>query len=68
VKRPFESCVSSETLHALGLAPAGIFGTSSGGIFALTMLIRHQQAVRAARLHERALFTPFEAPEAAEAP
>jgi pimeloyl-ACP methyl ester carboxylesterase len=52
-------------LDALGLAPAAVFGTSSGGIFALAMLIRHRQAVRAAILHEPALFTLFDDPEEA---
>jgi pimeloyl-ACP methyl ester carboxylesterase len=52
-------------LDALGLAPAAVFGTSSGGIFALAMLIRHPQAVRAAVLHEPALFALFDDPEEA---
>jgi pimeloyl-ACP methyl ester carboxylesterase len=52
-------------LDALGLAPAAVFGTSSGGIFALAMLLRHPQAVRAALLHEPALFTLFDDPEQA---
>ena len=52
-------------LDALGLAPAAVFGTSSGGIFALAMLIRHPRAMRAAVLHEPALFTLFDDPEEA---
>jgi pimeloyl-ACP methyl ester carboxylesterase len=52
-------------LDALGLAPAAVFGTSSGGIFALAMLVRHRQALRAAVLHEPALFTLFDDPEEA---
>jgi pimeloyl-ACP methyl ester carboxylesterase len=52
-------------LDALDLAPAAVFGTSSGGIFALAMLLRHPQAVRAALLHEPALFTLFDDPEEA---
>jgi pimeloyl-ACP methyl ester carboxylesterase len=56
---------ASALLHALGLAPAAVFGTSSGGIFALAMLIRHPQAVRAALLHEPALFTLFDDPQEA---
>ncbi len=52
-------------LDALGLAPAAVFGTSSGGIFTLAMLIRRPHAVRAALLHEPALFTLFDDPEAA---
>ena len=47
-------------LDALGLAPAAVFGTSSGGIFALVMLLRHSQAVRAPVLHEPALFSLFD--------
>jgi pimeloyl-ACP methyl ester carboxylesterase len=52
-------------LDALGFAPAAVFGTSSGGIFTLAMLIRRPDAVRAALLHEPALFTLFDDPEAA---
>jgi pimeloyl-ACP methyl ester carboxylesterase len=52
-------------LDALGLAPAAVFGTSSGGIFALAMLMRHPQAVRAALLHEPALFLLFDDPDEA---
>ena len=50
-------------LEGLGLAPAAIFGTSSGGIFALAMLIRHPESVRGAMLHEPALFSLFDDPE-----
>jgi pimeloyl-ACP methyl ester carboxylesterase len=50
-------------LEGLGLAPAAIFGTSSGGIFALAMLIRHPESVRGAVLHEPALFSLFDDPE-----
>jgi pimeloyl-ACP methyl ester carboxylesterase len=49
-------------LDALGLAPAAVFGTSSGGIFALAMAIHHPEAVRAAILHEPALFALFDDP------
>lgn len=52
-------------LHALGLAPAAVFGTSSGGIFALATLLRHPQAVRSAVLHEPALFALVDDPAAA---
>lgn len=51
-------------LTALGLAPATIFGTSSGGLFALCLLIRHPEAVRGAILHEPALFSLFDDPGA----
>jgi pimeloyl-ACP methyl ester carboxylesterase len=52
-------------LDALGLAPAALFGTSSGGIFALATLIRHPHAVCAAVLHEPALITLFDDPDEA---
>ncbi len=52
-------------LDALGLAPAAVFGTSSGGIFALATLLRHPQAVHAAVLHEPALFALVDDPAAA---
>jgi pimeloyl-ACP methyl ester carboxylesterase len=39
-------------LRALELAPAAVFGTSSGAICALSLLIRHPELVRAAILHE----------------
>jgi pimeloyl-ACP methyl ester carboxylesterase len=39
-------------LGALGLAPAAVFGTSSGANFALALTIRHPAAVRGALLHE----------------
>jgi pimeloyl-ACP methyl ester carboxylesterase len=49
-------------LDTLGLAPAAVFGTSSGGIFALTMVMHHPEAVHAAILHEQALFALFDDP------
>jgi len=49
-------------LRALGLAPAAIFGTSSGGVFALEVAIRHPEVVRAAILHEPAFFALFDDP------
>jgi pimeloyl-ACP methyl ester carboxylesterase len=52
-------------LDALGLAPAAVFGTSSGGIFALDMLMRHPESVRCATLHEPALFRLFDDPSGA---
>jgi pimeloyl-ACP methyl ester carboxylesterase len=51
-------------LEALGFAPAVVFGTSSGGIFALELTIRHSTTVRAAILHEPALFALFDEPDA----
>jgi pimeloyl-ACP methyl ester carboxylesterase len=50
-------------LEALGRAPAAVFGTSSGGVFALAMLIRHPDSVRGAVLHEPALFSLFDDPK-----
>ena len=50
-------------VQALGLAPTAVFGTSSAGIFALAMLIRHPEAVRGAILHEPALFSLFDDPQ-----
>jgi pimeloyl-ACP methyl ester carboxylesterase len=52
-------------LDALGLAPAVVFGTSSGGIFALATVQHHPEAARAAILHEPALFTLFDDPHGA---
>jgi pimeloyl-ACP methyl ester carboxylesterase len=52
-------------LRALDLAPAAVFGTSSGGIFALATLLRHPQVVRAAVLHEPAFFALVDDPTAA---
>jgi pimeloyl-ACP methyl ester carboxylesterase len=49
-------------LDALGLAPAVVFGTSSGGIFALATVLHHPEAVQGAILHEPALFTLFDDP------
>lgn len=49
-------------VEALGLGPAAVFATSSGGIFALTMLMRHPDSVRGAILHEPALFRLFNDP------
>jgi pimeloyl-ACP methyl ester carboxylesterase len=44
-------------LDAVGLAPAAVFGTSGGGLFALELLIRHPGAVRGGVLHEPVLFS-----------
>jgi pimeloyl-ACP methyl ester carboxylesterase len=54
-------------LDALGLAPAAVFGTSSGGIFALAMVLRHPDCVRSAILHEPALYRLFDDPSEARA-
>lgn len=50
-------------LGALGLAPAGVFGTSSGGVLALGLAIRHPGAVRGAILHEPTLYSVLRRPE-----
>jgi pimeloyl-ACP methyl ester carboxylesterase len=42
-----------------------VFGTSSGGIFALATVLHHPEAVRGAILHEPALFTLFDDPHEA---
>jgi pimeloyl-ACP methyl ester carboxylesterase len=47
-------------LGALGLAPAAVFGTSSGAICALSLLIRHPELVRAAILHEPPMLSVLE--------
>jgi pimeloyl-ACP methyl ester carboxylesterase len=52
-------------LEALGLSPAAVFGTSSGAVFALCMLVRHPEAVRGAILHDPALFVLFDDPDRA---
>jgi pimeloyl-ACP methyl ester carboxylesterase len=47
------------------LAPAAVFATSSGGLFALAMPIRDQRSVRGAILHEPALLALFDEPTVA---
>lgn len=55
-------------LAALGAAPAVTFGTSSGGVFALCLLVRHPDAARGAILHEPGLLAFHDDPDAARAP
>jgi pimeloyl-ACP methyl ester carboxylesterase len=55
-------------LQALGTGPAAVFGTSSGGTFALCLAIRHPGAMRGAILHEPAFYGLFEDPDAVRAP
>jgi pimeloyl-ACP methyl ester carboxylesterase len=43
-------------LDALATGPAAVFGTSSGGTFALCLLVRHPGMVRGAILHEPGLY------------
>ena len=45
-------------LDALATGPAAVFGTSSGGTFALCLLVRHPEIVRGAILHEPGLVRP----------
>lgn len=54
-------------LDALGLVPAGVVGNSSGAIVALTLAIRHPQAVRVAVLDEPPLFSEIPSKEQAMA-
>lgn len=44
-------------LKATGTAPAILFGSSSGGLTALDLALRHADVVRGAVLHEPSLFT-----------
>lgn len=55
-------------LTALGAAPAVVFGTSSGAVFALCLLVRHPDAARGVILHEPALFAFHDDPDAVRAP
>ena len=55
-------------LEALGVGPAAVFGTSSGGNFALHLLIRHSDAIRGAILHEPGLYAVLDDFEAVRAP
>jgi pimeloyl-ACP methyl ester carboxylesterase len=43
-------------LEALGLAPAHVWGNSSGAIIGLSLVLRHPEVVRTAMLHEPPLF------------
>ena len=55
-------------LDSLGTGPAAVFGTSSGGIFALCLLVRHPDAVRGAILHEPGLYALVDDFDAVRAP
>lgn len=44
-------------LRGLGLAPAAVFGTSSGAVIGLALVVNHPEVVRGAILHEPALIT-----------
>jgi pimeloyl-ACP methyl ester carboxylesterase len=51
-------------LAALGLVPAAVYGSSAGANFALSMMLRHPEAVSRAVLHEAVLVRLFDDPEA----
>jgi pimeloyl-ACP methyl ester carboxylesterase len=55
---------AASLLAALGLSPAAVYGSSAGANFALSLLIRHPEAVRGAVLHEPALVGLFDDPAA----
>jgi pimeloyl-ACP methyl ester carboxylesterase len=54
-------------LRALELAPAAVFGSSSGAICALSLLLRHPERVQAAILHEPPMLTVLERPDEVQA-
>jgi pimeloyl-ACP methyl ester carboxylesterase len=55
-------------LNALGTGPAAVFGTSSGGNFALCLLVRHPECVRGVILHEPGLYALVDDFDAVRAP
>ena len=55
-------------LEALETGPAAVFGTSSGGNFALCLLVRHPAWVRGAILHEPGLYALVDEFAAVRAP
>jgi pimeloyl-ACP methyl ester carboxylesterase len=55
-------------LDTLGVGPAAVFGTSSGGNFALCLLVCHPEAARGAILHEPALYALVDDFDAVRAP
>jgi pimeloyl-ACP methyl ester carboxylesterase len=55
-------------LNALGTGPAAVFGTSSGGNFALCLLVRHPECVRGAILHEPGLYAMLDDFDTVRAP
>ena len=55
-------------LDALEIGPAAVFGTSSGGTFALCLLVRHAENVRGAILHEPGLYSLVDDFDAVRAP
>src|SRR5512132_2934955 len=55
-------------LNALETGPAAVFGTSSGGNFALCLMVRHPRWVRGAILHEPGLYALVDDFDAVRAP
>jgi pimeloyl-ACP methyl ester carboxylesterase len=55
-------------LEALETGPAAAFGTSSGGTFALCLVIRHPAAARGVILHEPGMYALLDDPDAVRAP
>jgi pimeloyl-ACP methyl ester carboxylesterase len=55
-------------LCALGTGPAAVFGTSSGGNFALCLMVRHPGLVRGAILHDPGLYALVDDFDAVRAP
>jgi pimeloyl-ACP methyl ester carboxylesterase len=55
-------------LDALGVGPAAVFGSSSGGNFALCLMVRHPGWVRGAILHEPGLYALVDDFDAFRAP
>lgn len=55
-------------IEVLDVGPVAVFGTSSGGNFALCLLVRHPEAVRGAILHEPGLYGVLDDFDAVRAP
>ena len=55
-------------LNALGIGPAAVLGTSSGGIIALCLMVRHAGRMRGAILHEPGLYALVDDVDAVRAP
>ena len=55
-------------LDALGVGPAAVFGTSSGGNYALCLTVRHPEAVRGTLLHEPGLYAVLDDFDAVRTP
>ena len=55
-------------VEALAVGPTAVFGTSSGGNFALWMLTRHPAAVRGAVLHEPGVYAVLDNFDAVRSP